>query len=134
MRLLIVRIGSGLLGVIGLVTGALAVYGAAAKLGDAAAGLDAVVLASLDNDFRFYAACWFLIGLALVLGAIMIEKKPDLIQIGLEAVILGGAARLFAFTEFGPLPEFYPAIIIEIVGGIALFVMFKMHTKLVAAS
>ena len=76
MRLLIVRIGSGLLGVIGLVTGALAVYGgAAAKLGDAAAGLDAVVLASLDNDFRFYAACWFLIGLALVLGAIMIKKS-----------------------------------------------------------
>ena len=130
MQLTIVRIGAGLLGLIGLITGAKAIWGGASSiLGDAATSLPAAALSTVDNELRFFAACWLIIGLALLVGAILPHKKPDLLQIGLEGVILGGLARLIAFTEFGPLPEFYPVIFIEVVIGGVLFVMFMIWRK-----
>ena len=54
LKLTIVRIGSGLLGVIALISGGKAILqGLAGKLGEQAANLDTAVLASADNDFRF---------------------------------------------------------------------------------
>ena len=133
IKLTIVRIGSALLGLIGLATGALGVYqGASGKLGAAAAALgDPAVLAALDNDFRFLAGIWFIVGLGLLVGAIFIHRKPDLVQIGLEAVFVGGLARAFAFTEYGPLPEFYAPVAVEIIVPVILFVMLRTHLKAV---
>lgn len=131
IKLTIARAGGGIFGVIALITGARMVWGgASAKLGEATALIaDNPGLAALDNDFRFAAAIWFLMGIALIAGAIVPHRKPDLLQMGLEAVIIGGFARWFAFTEYGVLPQFYPAIAIEIIGGGIVFALFMMWRK-----
>ena len=131
----IVRIGAGILGLIGIISGGRAVYqGAAGFLGEGQAILlDPNVLALMDNEFRFFAGVWMLVGLALIVGAIFIEKKPDLIQIGLEAVFVGGLARLFAFSEYGPLPEVFGVIGVELVVPVALLILLKRATRSRAA-
>jgi hypothetical protein len=63
------------------------------------------------------------LAIALIIGAVIIDRKPDLIQVGLEAVFLGGLARLFSFTEFGFMSEFVPAIAIELGAPLILFVL-----------
>ncbi len=93
----IVRIGAGIFGVIALASGGKMIWdGASEKLGETVTGLgDPQVLAVLDNDFRFLAGVWMIIGLGLLVGSVLIEKKPDLIQIGLEAIFLGGSGASF---------------------------------------
>ena len=134
LKLTIVRVGSGLLGIVALISGGKAIIqGLAGKLGEQAANLDTAILASADNEFRFFAATWFLVGIALLIGAIKIHAKPDLVQIGLEAVILGGLVRLFAFKDYGVVDSAVPAIAIEIIAGgilFALFIMWRRSSKI----
>ena len=106
IKLTIVRIGSGLLGLIGLISGGRAIWnGIEGHLGEAAASIDPMVLNLMDNEFRFFAGIWFLVGFALIVGAIAIHKKPDLIQVGLEAVFVGGIARAVGIGQYGGVRE-----------------------------
>ena len=130
IKLLIVRIGSGLLGLIGLISGGKAIFnGIEGHLGEAAATVDPTVLNMMDNEFRFFAGIWLLVGFALIVGAIAIHKKPDLIQIGLEAVFVGGVARAIGAFEYGLLPQTTVAIGIELIAPVILFVLFKIATR-----
>ena len=130
IKLTIARVGAGLLGVIALISGGKAIWnGASSYLDDAAALGDPQLLVLLDNDFRFFAAVWLLIGVALLVGAILIHRKPDLVQVGLEAVFIGGIARVFAFSEYGYTAEVLPPIIIELVLPPVLLVLMKLGQK-----
>ena len=130
IKLLIVRIGSGLLGLIALISGGKAIWGGIdAHLGEVAATLDPNVLNFMDNEYRFFAGVWLLIGFALIIGSLLIHKKPDLIQVGLEAVFVGGIARVIGAMEYGLLRETTIAIAIEIIAPIVLLVLFKIATK-----
>lgn len=126
VKLTILRLGAGLFALIALMTGARKLYyGLNGELDNAAADLaGSLVMASLDNDLRFLAMCWFVIGMALMVGAIVPRRKPDFILIGLIVVILGGFARLYGFTEYGPLPDEYAPIAIEFLVGIPLLALF----------
>ena len=126
LKLAVLRIGSGFFALIAIATGIRQIIsGASGALGEEAAKLaGSPALAALDNDLRFLAMCWLVIGLALAIGAAMPRKKPDFILMGLIAVILGGFARLYGFTEYGPLQHEYVPIAIEFVGGIPLLALF----------
>ena len=125
IKLNILRVGAGLFALIALATGAKQIImGASGALGDAAHKLaGSPALSALDNDLRFLAMCWLVIGGALAIGAVMPRKKPDFILIGLSAVILGGFARLYGFTEYGLLPHEYAPIAIEFIGGVPLLAL-----------
>ena len=125
LKLNILRVGTGLFALIALATGAKQIImGASGALGDEAIKLaGSPALAALDNDLRFLAMCWLVIGGALAIGAAMPRKKPDFILVGLTAVILGGFARLYGFTEFGLLPQEFAPIAIEFIGGIPLLIL-----------
>lgn len=130
IKLLIVRIGAGLLGLIGLISGGRAIWnGIEGHLGDAAATIDPAILNLMDNEFRFFAGIWFLVGFALIVGAILIHKKPDLIQIGLEAVFVGGIARAIGIAQYGGVRETIAPTLIELVVPLVLLVLFKIATK-----
>ena len=135
IRLTIVRIGAGFFGILGLILGGkFVLQGVTGTLGDALATIpDPAVLAALDNHFRFVAGVWFLISLALLLAAILMNRKPEMAhtgaQIGFEALIVGGIARLVGIGEFGGQPSFYAATFIEIVPPLILLIMLKMHQK-----
>lgn len=131
-KLTFVHIGDALSGLIALFSGGKAKYeGAAAKIGAAALqGLgDTDVLTELDNDFRFLAANWMIVGLGLLIGVVLIHSKPDLVQIGIEAIILGGLARAFAMTEYGDLPQYYGPVVVEVVLPIVLLILLKGHQR-----
>ncbi len=136
IKLTVLRIGSGLFGLIALITGAKMIYqGASGKLGEAAVAVaNAGVLPAFDNDFRFLAAIWLIVGLGLLVGTIFIHTKLDLVQLGLEAIFLGGIVRLLAFAEFGPLPQFYVPIAVELVFPIILLVILILHKKSLKAA
>ena len=131
VKLTILRLGAGFFALIALMTGARKLYfGLRGELGNTATDLvGSPVMASLDNDLRFLAMSWLVIGMALMVGAIVPRRKPDFILIGLIVVILGGFARLFGFTEYGPLPDEYAAITIEFLVGIPLLVLFISWRK-----
>ncbi|MCP4386369.1 MAG: DUF4345 domain-containing protein [Hyphomicrobiales bacterium] len=128
IKLTIVRIGATILGATGLLGGSVAVYqGARSKLGNATTALgDPAVLAALDKDFRFLAGIWTIVGVSLLVGVILIRKKPELVQIGLLAVLLGGLAQLFAVIDYGLQPQFAAPIAIEIAAPIILLVLLKL--------
>ena len=130
-KLTILRLGSGFFGLIAVMTGARKLYaGVNGELGEAAVDLaGSQALASLDNDLRFLAMCWLVIGMALMVGAIIPRRKPDFILIGLIVVILGGFARLYGFIEYGPLPDEYAPIAIEFLVGIPLLALFLSWRK-----
>ncbi len=126
LKLNTLRVGTGLFAFVALATGAKQIImGANGALGDEAIKLaGSPALAALDNDLRFLAMCWLVIGGALAIGAAIPSRKPDFILIGLAAVILGGFARLYGFTEFGLLPHEFAPIAIEFIGGIPLLILF----------
>lgn len=130
-KLIIVQIGSALLGLIVLIIGGQAVYqGAAGKLEEAAAALgDVGVLAGLDNDLRFFAAVSMIIGLGLIFGAIFIHTKPEIVQMGLGAIFVGGIARAFAMIEYGMLPQFYAPIAVELIIPPVLLLLLKLRQR-----
>ncbi len=130
-KLIILRLGSGFFALIALMTGARKLYvGVSGELGEAATNLaGSPALASLDNDLRFLAMCWLVVGMALMVGAIIPRRKPDFILIGLIVVILGGFARLYGFAEYGPLPDAYAPIAIEFFVGIPLLALFISWRK-----
>ena len=130
------RIGTGALGLIGIISGGKAVWqGASGFLGEALAGVtDPGALMVLDNEFRFFAGIWFLVGLSMLLGAIFIHKRPRHLQIGLEAILVGGLARAFAFAEYGFQAQFMPAILIEIIVPAVLLVLMVRWQKAESAT
>ncbi len=131
IKLNIVRVGSTIFGLIALGTGAKMMYeGASGKLGDGAALLaEAGILPAFDNDFRFLAAVWLIVGLGLLIGTIFIRKKPDLIQIGLEAVFVGGLARAFSSYQFDTFQQFAAPILIELILPVVLLILLKLGLK-----
>ena len=72
-KLIVLRLGSGFFALIALMTGARKLYvGMSGELGEAATNLaGSPALASLDNDLRFLAMCWLVVGMALMVGAII---------------------------------------------------------------
>ena len=90
---------------------------------------NAGVLPAFDNDFRFLAAIWLIIGLGLIVGTIFIHTKPDLIQIGLEAVFVGGLARAYSSMQFDTFSQFAAPIGIELVVPPILLVLLKLGQK-----
>ena len=134
MRLTVIRVAGAVIGVLALIGGLRAVYlGAAGTLGDAAASIDPEALAIFDNHFRFFAGGMILAGVASILGSIKIKDRPDIFQVGLEVIFVGGLARAFGFTEYGVLGPVLVPTIIEIVVPVPLIAMLKMHQKGAAA-
>ncbi len=131
IKLNIVRVGSTIFGVIALGTGAKMLYeGASGKLGEGAPLLaEFGILPAFDNDFRFLAAVWLIIGLGLIVGTIFIRKKPDLIQIGLEAIFVGGLARAFSSYQFDTFAQFAAPILIELIPPVILLILLKLGLK-----
>lgn len=134
-KIVTLRIGSGLLGLVCLIAGGRSVYlGAAGFLGKAdASQVNIDVLAALDNEFRFFAGVLALVGLSLVISSAAFFKKPGIaqagMQIGLEAVFVGGLARAFAFTEYGYSGTFLPPVLVEIIVPAVLFVLLKVAQR-----
>lgn len=135
IKLTIARCGSAVFGIIALGTGAKMLFeGASGKLGAGATLLaDPGILPAFDNDFRFLAAVWLIVGLALVVGAILVRKKPDLIQIGLEAIFVGGLARAISSYQFDTFPQFAGPIVIELIPPVVLLILLKLGLKEVNA-
>ena len=101
-----VRLFTGLLGVIALVTG-----GEAMLLGLG----DVDVPALLDNTYRFLAGIWFGAGCGLVYCVLNIESSTLLLRSLMLAIFLGGIARLIGLPEYEVIePQFMVAIAIEL--------------------
>ncbi len=131
VKLLAVRAGTGFFALIAIATGIKQLYnGAVGALGDTAAGLaTAQELAGLDNDLRFLAMGWLIIGIAMAVGALLPRRYPDFILLGLSVVVFGGFARLYGFTEFGPIPGEYAPIAIEFIIGTPLLIMHLLWRR-----
>ncbi|WP_310618779.1 DUF4345 family protein [Flexibacterium corallicola] len=126
LKLTILRVGAGFFAIIAMLTGLRQFLGGVnGALEDYELGyVPYESIAGLDNDLRFLAVCWFIVGVSLAVGAVLPRKKPDFILLGLLVVVLGGFARLYGFLEYGPIPHEYIPITIEFIGGVPLLLLF----------
>ena len=87
------RVLTSLLALIALATGAL---GLVNGLGDAA------VEPILDNNYRFFAGVWFVVGIGLVHTVIDIKGSTKLHRLLMIAIAVGGIGRAIGMLDYAP--------------------------------
>lgn len=99
------RVLTGLLALIGIVSGLAGVFG----------GVDGEVASAVDNQFRYFAGVWLAVGLGLAYCAVKIRESTELFRVMMLAVFLGGMARAIGVIGYGAETKLMVAIGIELV-------------------
>jgi hypothetical protein len=73
--------------------------------------------ATVDSEYRFTNAFWFVAGCVVCWAIPQVERATAVLRVVLGAAFVGGLARLLAMIASGaPHPVFLGALVIELVG------------------
>ncbi|MBX2803239.1 MAG: DUF4345 domain-containing protein [Myxococcales bacterium] len=106
-----------------LLTAFYALIGLATGARSAVLGLDADVLPLDDNQFRFYAAIWFTVGLGLAYCVAFIRESTQLFRFLMLALVMGGVGRALGALEYPLETPMIVGIALEFVGPALLLVL-----------
>ena len=114
MSKLALQIVTGLVGIIPVATGSLALMGVSGPV-YVALGVPRIVL--LDSNLRFFGGVWLGLGLALCWLIPSIERKTVLFRVLWGMIFIGGIGRVLSMMLMGWPPVFFVVFTaIEIVG------------------
>ena len=107
----LVRIATGLFGLIALATGAAALV----------KGLDVPSAAAIaDNNHRFFAGVWLVSGIGLLHSAVDLAGSKNLFRLLMLAIFVGGVGRAIGMTAYEPETRMIVGTLIETVVPAAL--------------